>query len=109
MKINEREIRYEESFYDALQGLELYWGQSSARKGREWTSELVDFTLNVIAPNPLAFPRLEKLGSPQRELRKAVFRKKYLIIYRVTGDRVDFLSIYHASRNPDSLQLDADD
>jgi plasmid stabilization system protein ParE len=106
MTINGREIRYEELFYDALQGLELYWGQSNPRRGREWSSDLVDFTMNVIAPNPLAFPRLEKLGSPSRELRKAVFRKNYLIIYQVTPDRVDFLAIVHTSRNLDFIQLD---
>lgn len=61
--------------------------------------------MKVIAPNPLAFPRLEKLGSPVRELRKAVFRKNYLVIYRFTADRVDFLTIFHTSRNPDSLRL----
>lgn len=62
--------------------------------------------MNIVAPNPLAFPRLEALGNPNRELRRAVFRKNYLVIYRVTPERVDFLTIFHTSRNPGSIRLD---
>lgn len=37
--------------------------------------------------------------------RRAVYKRKYVIICKVTTDQIVFLVIYHTSQDPDSIRL----
>jgi hypothetical protein len=43
--------------------------------------------------------------TPEKMYRRAVFRRTYLVIYKVTVTEITFLVVYHASRNPDSIEV----
>lgn len=81
----------------------MYLAQPNPRRGRQFVSDVYDFTVNVIETNPFAFPEHPTRLSPAREFRRAVFHKDFIIIYRITDDFHKFLRIYPASRNPDSI------
>lgn len=69
---------------------------------------MFDFVINVIESNPFAFPEHPRFQTPAQEFRRAVFQKKYILVYQMTKEHLDFLTIYHTSRNPDSIQLNGD-
>ena len=106
MKGAKREFDLRPNFLRELAKIEAYVGQSNPRRGRQFVSELFDFISDVIESNPYAFPEDPYRRTPTHEFRRAVFRKQYLIAYRVTDELLQFLTIFHTSRDPGSIRLD---
>lgn len=100
-----RQARYFPAFLDELLNIQGYFGQSDARRGRQFVADVFEFTTSIIEPNPLAFPAYQRRGKTRFQYRRAVFRREYVIVYRITDDFLDFLFIHYTSRNPDSLPL----
>lgn len=101
-----REVIYKNEFLDDLHRIELYLAQTNPRRGRQFVSDVYDFTVNVIEINPFAFPEHPTRLTPAREFRRAVFHKDYIVVYRVTDEFLKFLSIYPARLNPGSIRLE---
>ena len=71
-----------------------------AQNNPDAASDFVDqivITANEIGDMPLAFPVYVRSG--QREVRKRVYRRRYLIFYAVSGQIVRVLRIVHGSRD----------
>ena len=99
-----RELVYTDGFLDDLIRFQNYLGRDNPSKGRKFVSKIYDFTLNVIEKMPFAFGKYESENAPPFR-RKAVYKKDYIVIYDVLEDTIELLSIYHSSRNPDSIEL----
>ena len=56
----------------------------------------------------MAYPKFQHGEIDHPAIRRAVFNRYYVFIYRVYDDAVRFLSIYHTSQNEADLLL-ADD
>lgn len=102
----QREVTYKPSFLDGVLALEEYAARTSRQQGRKLTADLFEFIVSVIEPNPFAFPEYAGRPTPAHEYRRAVFRKEFLLYYRVTDEELKFLQVHHASRNPGSLRLE---
>lgn len=37
--------------------------------------------------------------------RRAIFKRDYAILYEITDAKIDFITIYHTSQNPDAIDL----
>ncbi|HEX8328184.1 MAG TPA: type II toxin-antitoxin system RelE/ParE family toxin [Hymenobacter sp.] len=95
-----RTVNLTETFLDGLAAIQAYQGQAEAAKGRQLSSAIVDFACDVIGAFPHAYPRHHIPQHPDRDYRRAVFRRDYVLIYRVTENEVTFLLIYGARQNP---------
>jgi len=72
-------------------------------RGRTFASAILDYTLEKIAPNPFIFAKFTHPKYAALPLHRAVFQKKYVILYLAEDQHLTFLDVYHTSRNPDSI------
>lgn len=100
-----REVNLTPEFLDGLAAVQAYHGQFDAAKGRQLSSAIVDFACDIIGPFPHAYPKHTVRQHPDRDYRRAVFRRAYVLIYRVTAAEVSFLVIYSAKQNPSGFSL----
>ena len=105
MVIANREIVITQRFLHSLSIIEEYIGQDSERYAKRFATSVFDFIEKVIAPLPEAFPEYSGKPTKRRIYRKAVFKKRYIIIYKVLKTKVEILLIYHGSRNPRSIKM----
>ena len=98
---NGRTVLLGDEFVRELELTEKYVGRTSSRRGREFVSTVLDFLFENLAPLPFAHPAYAYPAAPQLQLRRAVFRKEYVIIYEVTDEAVSFIFFHHTSRRPD--------
>lgn len=103
---NGRTVELKESFTAQLAIIQEYSSQFNLKKGRELTTSLINYVLDVVAPNPYMFAEHAEKPTLEKMYRRAIFKRKYIIIYKVTDERVTFLAIYHTSQNPDSISLE---
>lgn len=105
MIIKEKEVIYQNVFLDRLIEIQEYVGRFDAKKGRLFVNQIFNFTLDIIAEQPFGFVKYSSLKHPDSDIRKAVFKKDYLIFYKIEELTIDFIEIIHTSRNPDNILL----
>jgi plasmid stabilization system protein ParE len=105
MIIAGREITLTDYFLAQLAEIQMYISEESPLRGRQLTTDLFDFLTDTIAPNPFMFVEYLGKSTVEKLYRRAVFRKNYIVIYKVTDSEILFLTVHHASRNPDSIDL----
>ena len=99
-----REVILRGLFLESLIEIESYLSQyMSLKSARKFSSEAIGFVSDTIAQNPFAFVRYESQFLDNVNIRRAVFKSSYCIVYEVFEDRIEILNIYHNSRNPDSI------
>ena len=84
---------------DDLRRIEDHIAEDNPRRARRFVDELID-AASAIARSPLAYPvvpRYADLG-----IRRRVYGR-YLVFYRVEGDRVTVIPILHGARDYDAL------
>lgn len=106
MIINGRTVQLKENFTAQLATIQEYINQYDPKKARELTTDIASFALDVIAPNPYIFVEYQLRPTPEKKYRRAVFKRKYIIVYKVTDEKVTFLAVYHTSQNHGSIDLD---
>ena len=106
MIIDGRTVQLKESFTAQLATIQEYISQYGPRRGRELTTSIANYVLDTIAPNPYIFAEYEGRVTPEKMYRRAVFKRKYIILYKVTNEQIIFLAVYHSSQNPDTISLD---
>jgi len=84
MTRNERTVTLGEEFVRELELAEKYTGRTVPRRGRQLVSDVMDFILETLAPQPFAYPAFPYSAAPNYRLRRAVFHKQYIIIYEVS-------------------------
>lgn len=103
MIIGGREVIWSETFLRSVAAIQEYIGQYSSVQGRTFSSAILDYTLEKIAPNPFIVAKFSHPRYAVLPLHQAVFRKKYIILYLIEYQQLIFLEVYHTSRNPDSI------
>ena len=106
MIIDGRTVQLKESFTAQLAIIQEYISQYEPRKGRELTTGIANYALDVIAPNPYTFAEYGLRPTPEKMYRRAVYKRKYIIVYKVTDEQITFLAVYHTSQNPDIISLE---
>ena len=104
-----RELIFQQRFLDSLLALEQWAGQQNPRAGRALVKRIVDFASDVIAPFPLAFPQYWLPTAPTRSLRRAVFDRRYSIIYEVYETELLLVYVYSTRQSPNLPELLADE
>lgn len=105
MNVAGRTVELTDVFLEQLAGLQAYISENAPIRGRQLATDLINFLTDTIAPNPFMFVEYPGKPTPEKSYRRAVFRRTYIVIYKVTDTEIVFLTVYHASRNPDSIDL----
>lgn len=101
-----RESVLRERFLDSLLEIEAYLSQYiGSKKARKFPNDVIGFISDIIVPNPYAFVQYESRFHENFNIRRAVFKKNYCVVYEVTDAKIDILNIYHTSRDPDEVLL----
>lgn len=99
MKTNGWELVFTDYFLEQVALIQEYVAQFSEKRGRELTSDLMNFVSDRIPLNPYAFVEYDVMKTPDGFYRRAIFKRSYAIIYRIETDTLVFLDVYHTSRN----------
>jgi plasmid stabilization system protein ParE len=97
-----RELIFTNVFLDDLIEIEEYIGRNNPKKGRQFTSKVYDYILDMIQIFPFANPK-NSFDYEEENIRKGVFDKHHVILYEITETTIDILRIYHTSRNIDNI------
>ena len=101
-----RELILRERFLDSLLEIEAYISQFiGSKKARKFPNDVIGFISDFIVDNPYAFVKYESRFPENDNIRKAVFKKDYCIVYEVTLETIQILNIYHTSRDPNSILI----
>ena len=96
-----RELILKDTFLDNLLEIESYLSQFiSVKNARKLPTEAIGFISDIIVSNPYAFVKYESRFPENMNIRRAVFKRKYYIIYEVFDDKIEILNIHHTSRDP---------
>ena len=99
-----KELILRERFLDSLLAIEAYLGQfTTAKNARKFSSDAIGFISDIIVDNPYAFVKYESRFPENENVRKAIFKKDYCIVYEVFDGRIEILNIYHTSRDPNQI------
>ena len=105
MIIKGREIIYKDAFLQRLIEIQEYIGRYDAVKGRLFVNQFLNFAIDTIAEFPFGFVKFSNSKYPDSDLRRAVFKNDYLIIYRVSDLKIEFVEVFHTSQNPENQEL----
>ena len=100
-----REVNLVPDFLDGLFEIQQFAGRASAGAGRRVVQAILDFAYDIIALSPRAFPVYPTTRHSEREYRRAVFRKKFVLIYRIADQELTFLVVHSTRQDSSNLQL----
>lgn len=103
MITNGWELVFTDYFLEQVALIQEYIAQFSEKRGRQLTSDLMDFVVERIPLNPYAFVEYGVMKTPDGSYRRAIFKHNYAIIYRIDADTLIFLDVYHTSRNKGNI------
>jgi plasmid stabilization system protein ParE len=106
MIVKGRELILREGFLQQLADIQTYRATYSPEKARKYVNQILDFSFDIIAQNPYAFVEYFDKPTPDKRYRKAVFKKDYVIIYKVLANQIEFLAIYKTSQDPNSFAVE---
>jgi len=92
-------FNFRQKFLDELFSIQEYLNFYGGKKSKHLMEDVIDFCVDVIVTNPLAFPECYFLKTNTQAYRRAVFRREYAIAYKVTPQLIDILTLYHTSRD----------
>lgn len=101
-----RDVNFRQKFLDELFAIQEYLNFYGGNKSKHFMETVIDFTVDVIVQNPFAFPECYFLKTTTQAYRRAIFRKEYAIVYKVTHQLVDILTIYHTSRDDKQIKIE---
>ena len=100
-----RTVVVTDAFLDRASAIEQFLGRDKSRRGRVFVAALLDFVYDIVGPLPLAFPAYVLASHPQLPLRRAVFQRRYNVLYAVSETEVRFLTLFSAAQNPADIEL----
>ena len=101
-----RELVLRERFLDSLLEIEAYLSQFiGSKRARKFPNDVIGFISDVIVNNPYTFVKYESHFPENDNIRRAVFKKDYCIVYEVSLEMIEILNIYHTSRDPNDVLI----
>ncbi|GAB3916098.1 type II toxin-antitoxin system RelE/ParE family toxin [Larkinella terrae] len=105
MIVEGREVVLTSLFITQLAAIQEYFNEINPKQGRKLSTNLFNFITDVIPLHPYMFAEYSGKPTPEHSYRRAVYKKNHLIIYKVSDLKITFLTIFHTSRNPSSIDL----
>jgi len=100
------QIIFKPRFVRELSGTLRYIGEHSLYAKDKFVDDLLVMVSKKIPQQPFIFPEFQKMPTLDKVYRKAIFKKKWNLIYKVETNRLIFLSIFHSSRDVAKMKFD---
>ena len=100
-----RQVVLTDAFLDRVSAVEQFLGRDQSRRGRVFVAALLDFVYDTVGPLPLSFPAYTLPSHPHIPLRRAVFQRRYNVLYAVSDAEVRFLTLFSTAQNPAAIEL----
>ena len=97
MEIENFEIEIKPQFQESLYAIIEYIRQSSYQNAERFKKEIINL-LFKIRERPYFYPIQHKI-STQKEYRYAQFKKNYHVFFRIEGEKIFILDIFHVRRS----------
>lgn len=105
MKVNGREILLRRKFIIQVDSAAEFIREKTDQKAVVFIEEIEELIYEKIPLFPFSHPEFLRKPTKEKVYRKAVFRKKWNIIYKVSETTIVFVYFYHSSRNPENLDV----
>ncbi len=97
------ELRWSREALDRLTEIEEFIAKDNPERAASFVDALVDHVDAILPTNPIAGRIVLELSVP--DIRELLYRN-YRIVYRLTGTRIDILTVFDAHRLLRSKELD---
>lgn len=105
MKVNGREILIRRKFTRQVDAAAKYLHENTSQKADEFVEELEELIREKIPKFPFSHPEFSKKPTKDKVYRRAIFRKKWNVVYKVSETTIVFGFFYHSSRDVDKLDF----
>lgn len=105
MIINNREIIFRTSYLNDLVKLRTFLDEYDSGYADKFVNDTFGFITNAIAPHPEIHPEYRFKRTKYKFYRRAIYKKNYLIIFKLTKKKIELLTIFHANRNPKNVKF----
>lgn len=99
-------VVFSQQFTSDLDAVLDWLNDHCAAASVKFITELHDIIQTEIAARPESFMEYPWKKTPDKRYRRAIFKKKWYIVFKIVGQQVELLVFYHASRNPEKVQID---
>jgi hypothetical protein len=93
-------------FAKELGTITKYIHELSPQACQDFLLELNQLVYVKIPPQPFRYPEFSILRTQAKVFRKAIFKKKWNVVYKVEPNRLLFISIFHSSRDSSKMKFD---
>ncbi|MBK8564807.1 MAG: hypothetical protein IPN76_16090 [Saprospiraceae bacterium] len=100
------QIIFKPRFVTELNGTLTYISEHSLYAREKFLDDLMILISKKIPPQPFLYPEFSKMRTTAKVFRRALFKKKWNVVYKVEPDRLLFISIFHSSRNIAKMKFD---
>jgi plasmid stabilization system protein ParE len=106
MVVNGWAIVVKPSFLKQLKVIRDYIAEKySPEDAKKFVLACGDFIIEKIPYFPEGFPEYKWRKSKGKKYRRAIFRKKYFIVFQVLPGKITILAIYYARRDPKNISI----
>lgn len=106
MNGDERKLVFKPRFYATIdEVLDFLQEYNSENYIENFLTELNDFIIDKVVPYPESHTEYRWKRTPERMYRRAIFRKKYYIVYKVTSESISFLVFVSSKRDLPNLPI----
>jgi hypothetical protein len=105
MKVNGREIQFHTYFLSNVKQVRSYIRKHSNQSANDFVVDLNEFVFKYIPMQPFAHPEFQLMKTYGKVVRKAIFRKKWNVIYKIGNAELLFVALFHSKRNAKKLKF----
>lgn len=100
MEVSNREVIILPGFRDSLIGIWDYIANDSMKNADRFISDL-EIVMQRIEHFPESNPMFQPLAGKRKLYRYKIYKKNYLIVFKLLNNRLIYINIVHSKRNPD--------
>lgn len=91
-------VEMTEYFLDKLARIEQFASPHQAGNARAYTASIFTFCYDILATQPWSYPAFRDGETTHQNIRRAVFRRQHVLLYRVTDTTVRLLKIFYTRK-----------
>jgi plasmid stabilization system protein ParE len=89
---------------DSLMDIVDYYLLRYSAKRAAKVLESIEDAFEKVGVSPMLYPVCFDIRKPNANIRQIIVHHTFKIVYRIQGDLIEILEIFHGKRNPDLLQ-----
>ena len=99
-------ILFRPRFVRDLRAIIEYLDEHSTFASEIFLEELDVVLYEKIPKQPLRFQEFSKMPTVGKVFRRATFKKKWFVVYKVESNQITYISIFHSSRDISKMRFE---